>query len=188
MRPSMVQSPVQQITVAEMIANVIMQRTDRVFGLIGNGNVDLMSTLTAVHFPLTTVRHEVAAVTAADAYFRATGQMAVATATYGAGSANKASGLAQAQFARTPRVPVVGEAPTTGRRPFDIDQQTVTAGLNIPLLTVDEHNLSAIMHQAFDMAADGQEPVVVLVPYDLNAASVEHHNDDAGNYTPVALP
>ena len=184
----MVQSPVQQITVAEMIANVIMQRTDRVFGLIGNGNVDLMSTLTSAHFPLTTVRHEVAVVTAADAYFRATGQMAVATATYGAGFTNMATGLAEAQLARIPMVAVVGEAPTTGRRPFDIDQQTVTAGLNIPMLTVDEHNLSAIMHQAFDMAADGQEPVVVLVPYDLNAAPVEHHNDDAGNYTPVALP
>src|SRR5699024_3855304 len=94
---------------------------------------------------------------------------------------------AEAQLARIPMVAVVGEAPTTGRRPFDIDQQTVTAGLNIPMLTVDEHNLSAIMHQAFDMAADGQEPVVVLVPYDLNAAPVVDLNDDAGNYGPVAL-
>src|SRR5699024_11980521 len=95
----MVQSPVQQITVAEMIANVIMQRTDRVFGLIGIGNVDLMSTLTSAHFPLTTVRHEVAAVTAADAYIRATGQMAVATATSGAGFSYMAHGLAKALLA-----------------------------------------------------------------------------------------
>src|SRR5699024_10740535 len=159
----MVQSPGQQITVAEMIATVIMQRTDRVFGLIGNGNADLMSTLTSAHFPLTTMRHEVAVVTAAHAYSLATGLMAVATATYGAGFTNMATGLAEAQLARSPMVAVVGEAPTTGRRPFDIDQQTVTAGLNIPMLTVDEHILSAIMHQAFDMAADGQEPVVVLV-------------------------
>src|SRR5699024_11983374 len=111
----MVQSPVQQITVAEMIANVIMQRTDRVFGLIGNGNVDLMSTLTSVHFPLTTVRHEVAAVTAADAYFRATGQTAVATATYGAGFTNMATGLAGAQLARSPMVAGARESPTRGR-------------------------------------------------------------------------
>src|SRR5699024_3811058 len=131
-----------------------------------------MSTLTSAHFPLTTVRHEVAVVTAADAYFRATAQMAVATATYVAGLRHMGIGLAEAQLARIPMVAVVGEAPTTGRRPFDIDQQTVTAGLNIPMLTVDEHNLSAIMHQAFDMAADCQEPVVVLVPYDLNAAPV----------------
>src|SRR5699024_3814331 len=184
----MVQSPVQQITVAEMIANVIMQRTDRVFGLIGNGNVDLMSTLTSAHFPLTTVRHEVAVVTAADAYFRATGQMAVATATYGAGFRNRATGLAEAQLARIPMVAVVGEAPATARRPFDIDQQTVTAGLNLPMRTVAAYNVSAIRHPSFHMAADGQEPVVVLVPSDLDAAPVEHHNDDAGNYTPVALP
>ena len=185
----MVQSPVQQTTVAEMIANVVMQRTDQVFGLIGNGNVDLMSTLTSAHFSLTTVRHEVAAVTAADAYFRATGKIAMATATYGAGFTNMATGLAEAQLARIPMVAVVGEAPTTGRRPFDIDQQTVTAGLNIPMLTVDEHTVSAVMHQAFDMAADSQEPVVVLVPYDVNAAPAQHvDNDTAGSYTPVALP
>src|SRR5699024_6816650 len=170
----MVQSPVQQTTVAEMIANVVMQRTDQVFGLIGNGNVDLMSTLTSAHFSLTTVRHEVAAVTAADAYFRATGKIAMATATYGAGFTNMATGLAEAQLARIPMVAVVGEAPTSGLRPFDIDQQTVTAGLNIPMLTVDEHTVSAVMHQAFDMAADSQEPVVVLVPYDVNAAPAQH--------------
>src|SRR5699024_12742691 len=129
----MVQSPVQQITVAEMIANVIMQRTDRVCGLIGNGNVDLMSTLTSAHFPLTTVRHEVAVVTAADAYFHATGQMTVATATSGAGFTNMDTGLAAAQIAHIPIVSFVREEKSTGLRPFEIDHPTVTAILNIPL-------------------------------------------------------
>src|SRR5690625_7445731 len=96
--------------------------------------MELVSSLTAAGFPFTSVRHEVAAVTAADAYFRATGTMAVATATYGAGFTNMATGLAAAQLARIPMVVVVGDAPSTGRRPFDIDQHTVPAGINSPVV------------------------------------------------------
>src|SRR5690625_2402733 len=183
----MVQSPVQQITVAEMIANVIMQRTDRVFGLIGNGNVDLMSTLTSAHFPLTTVRHEVAIFTAADAYFRATGTMAVATATYGAGFTNMATGLAEAQLARIPMVVVVGDAPSTGRRPFDIDQHTVTAGMNIPVVTIEPAHAGANITRAFEMAADGQEPVVVMLHYDVADAPATDAAVQSG-YEPLANP
>lgn len=181
------QSPVQHITVADLLATTITDRVDRAFGLIGNGNVDLISTLTAAGFPFTMVRHEVAAVTAADAYYRATGKLAVATATYGAGFTNMVTGLAEAQLARIPMVAVVGEAPSTGRRPFDIDQQAVTVGLNIPVLTVTEHNAAEIAHRAFDMAADGQEPVVVMVPHDLSDAAV---SDDTvlPAYEPIAKP
>ncbi|MDN5815324.1 thiamine pyrophosphate-binding protein [Yaniella sp.] len=183
----MVQSPVQHKTVADVIASVITQRVDMVFGLIGNGNVDLISTLTSAKFPFTTVRHEVAAVTASDAYYRATGKLAVATATYGAGFTNMVTGLAEAQLARIPMVVVVGEAPTTGRRPFDIDQQTVTAGLNIPLLTIGEDNAAELTNRAFDMAADGQEPVVVMVPHDLTAAAVTAE-PASPSYEPIEGP
>ncbi|WP_022869782.1 thiamine pyrophosphate-binding protein [Yaniella halotolerans] len=183
----MVQSPVQHKTVADVLASVITQRVDRVFGLIGNGNVDLISTLTAARFPFTTVRHEVAAVTAADAYYRASGKLAVATATYGAGFTNMATGLAEAQLARIPMVVIVGDAPTTGRRPFDIDQQTVTAGLNIPMLTIAEDNAAEITNRAFEMATDGQEPVVVMVPHDLTAATVTTE-PAAQPYEPIERP
>ena len=183
----MVQSPVQQTTVTDVLVKVITERVDRVFGLIGNGNVDLVSALTAADFPLTAVRHEVAAVTAADAYFRATGTMAVATATYGAGFTNMATGLAEAQLARIPMVVVVGDAPSTGRRPFDIDQSTVTVGLNIPVVTIDQDNAAAAIMRAFDMAADGQEPVVVMLPYDLADAPVEDVHT-TNTYQPIARP
>src|SRR5690625_2222967 len=169
----MVQSPVQHKTVADVIASVITQRVDRVFGLIGNGNVDLISALTSAKFPFTTVRHEVAAVTASDAYYRATGKLAVATATYGAGFTNMVTGLAEAQLARIPMVVVVGDAPSSGRRPFDIDQQTVTVGLNIPVVTIDERSVATATSRAFELAERGQEPVVVMVPYDLSDAPAE---------------
>ncbi len=183
----MVQSPVQQTTITDVLIKVISQRVDRVFGLIGNGNVELVSALTAMGFPFTSVRHEVAAVTAADAYFRTTGRMAVATATYGAGFTNMTTGLAEAQLARIPMVVVVGDAPSTGRRPFDIDQSTVTVGLNIPVITIDQDNAGSGIAQAFEMAADGQEPVVVMVPYDLMDAPVDDV-DTARAYQPLNRP
>lgn len=183
----MVQSPVQQTTVTEILVDAITSRTDRVFGLIGNGNVELVSALTSNEFPFTMVRHEVAAVTAADAYFRATGTLAVATATYGAGFTNMTTGLAEAQLARIPMVVVVGDAPSTGRRPFDIDQQQVTVGLNIPVITVEPAKVAQQIARAFDMAADGQEPVVVLVPYDLTDAPVSRV-EAPSDYTPIQVP
>lgn len=183
----MVQSPVQHTTVSEELVRIITQRVDRVFGLMGNGNVELISGLTSQDFGFTGVRHEVAAVTAADAYYRATGKLAVATATYGAGFTNMATGLAEAQLARTPMVVVVGDAPSTGRRPFDIDQQTVTVGLNIPVLTISADNVTTTLTRAFDMAEDGQEPVMVLVPYDLgHLPAGDGASPEA--YEPIAQP
>ncbi|HJF15952.1 MAG TPA: thiamine pyrophosphate-dependent enzyme [Enteractinococcus helveticum] len=183
----MVQSPVQQTTVTDALVKVVTERADRVFGLIGNGNVDFISALTVAGFPFTSVRHEVAAVTAADAYYRATGTMAVATATYGAGFTNMTTGLAEAQLARVPMVVLVGDAPSTGRRPFDVDQTTVTVGLNIPVVTLHQDNAAAGIAQAFDMAADGQEPVVVMLPYDLADAPVDDVQATS-SYEPIARP
>ena len=64
----------------------------------------------------------------------------------------------------------------TGRRPFDVDQTTVTVGLNIPVVTLHQDNAAAAC-AGLRMAADGQEPVVVMLPYDLADAPV----DDAGH-------
>src|SRR5690625_7009377 len=81
--------------------------------------------------------------------------MAVATATYGAGFTNMVTGLAESRLARIPMVVVVGDAPSTGRRPFDIDQHTVTAGMNIPVVTIEPAHAGANITRAFEMAADG---------------------------------
>src|SRR5699024_5069546 len=132
-------------------------------------------------------RHEVAAVTAADAYYRATGKLSVATATYGAGFTNMVTGLAEAQLARIPMVVLVGDAPSTGRRAFDIDQQTVTVGLNIPVLTLTGDHPTADLTRAFDMAEDGQEPVVILMPYDLGEAWVGDESTEQV-YEPIDRP
>lgn len=90
-------------------AITLAKHVDHVFGVMGNGNayfIDAIEQMMDMQF--TAVRHEAAAVVSADAYYRASGQLAAATATYGAGFTNTLTALAEAVQARIPLVLVVG--------------------------------------------------------------------------------
>ncbi|MFI7483821.1 thiamine pyrophosphate-binding protein [Kocuria sp. M1R5S2] len=153
-------------TVSSAVAEVLAERAGHVFGLMGNGNAHLISHLTSAGFPFTSARHEAATVTMADAYHRATGAVAAATTTYGAGFTNTLTALAEAAMARIPLVLVVGEAPTTGRRPFDVDQTAAASAVGVATLHATAHNAVATAHRAFDLATATVAPVVVAIPYD----------------------
>ena len=97
--------------VSAAVADAVAERAGHLFGLMGNGNAHLISRLTRRGFPFTSARHESATVAMADAYHRATGGVAAATTTYGAGFTNAYTTLAEARIARIPLVLVVGDAP-----------------------------------------------------------------------------
>ena len=103
----------------------------------------------------------------ADAYHRATGDVAAATTTYGAGFTNAYTTLAEARFARIPLVLVVGDAPSSGLRPFDIDQAKAAEAAGVVTLVAGPGNAAAITHRAFDLALQTVQPVVLAIPYDL---------------------
>lgn len=153
-------------TVSTAVADVLAERTDHLFGLMGNGNAHLISSLTSRGFGFTSARHESATVAMADAYHRATGRTGAATTTYGAGFTNTYTALAEARLARIPLVLVVGDAPTTGRRAFDVDQTTAAAAAGVTTLVAAPDNATAITHRAFDLAAQTVQPVVLALPYD----------------------
>lgn len=157
--------------VAAVVADVLAERAGHVFGLMGNGNVHLISRLTRRGFPFTSARHESATVAMADAYHRATGGVAAATTTYGAGFTNAYTTLAEARIARIPLVLVVGDAPSSGPRPFDIDQTKAAEAVGVVTLVVGQANAAAITHRAFDLALQTVQPVVLAIPYDLAAAA-----------------
>lgn len=155
------------LTVSIAIAESIAARTEHLFGLMGNGNAHLISHLTRAGFPFTSARHEAATVAMADAYYRATGTIAAATTTYGAGFTNAYTALTEARLARIPLVLVVGDAPTQGPRTFDIDQPAAARAVGVATLTATAHNAAAITHHAFDLALRTLQPVVLAIPYDL---------------------
>ncbi|WP_309126636.1 thiamine pyrophosphate-binding protein, partial [Kocuria sp.] len=165
-------TPTTAPTVSTAVAQVIAARTDHLFGLMGNGNAHLISFLTSAGFGFTSARHEAATVAMADAYHRATGRVGAATTTYGAGFTNTCTALAEARLARIPLVLVVGDAPTTGRRPFDVDQTAAAAAVGVTTLVASPDNAAAIAHRAFDLAVRTVQPVVLAIPYDHATAAL----------------
>ena len=172
LRPSAPEERPDQ-TVSEVIARALIPHAGAFFGLMGNGNSFFVDALERLGPGVIPVRHEVATVASADAYHRVTRRLAVATATYGAGFTNTLTALAEAAQSRTPLVLVVGDAPTSGLRPWDVDQVGAAAALGAPTLVVGADDAGATAVRAVHRALTERTPVVLAIPYDLVAAPVQ---------------
>ncbi|GAB6856830.1 thiamine pyrophosphate-binding protein [Microbacterium xylanilyticum] len=157
-------------TVSAHVALTLAQHIDAVFGVMGNGNayfLDAIEKQTGVGF--TAVRHEQGAVVAADAHYRASGRIAAATSTYGAGFTNTITALAEAVQAHIPLVLVVGDEPTSGPRPWDVDQIALASGVGARTYTVGRADAAATTVIAIEHALTYRVPVVLAIPYDVAA-------------------
>ncbi|QCU76967.1 thiamine pyrophosphate-binding protein [Citricoccus sp. SGAir0253] len=175
-------------TVPQAVAQVVREHATCLFGLMGNGNAHLVSELTSTGFPYVTVRHEAGAVAAADAAFRASGRIATATVTYGAGFTNTLTALSEAALARVPLVLIVGDAPTTGPRFFDVDQVGMAAAAGVETVRLDDRDPAAQVRDAYARAAAGSRPIVVAIPYDLVEAPVRAGSVPGAAEAPVPTP
>ncbi|GAA1498727.1 thiamine pyrophosphate-binding protein [Paeniglutamicibacter kerguelensis] len=156
-------------TISAAVSRALLTCTSEIFGVMGNGNAHFLDASVRTGFRFTAVRHESAAVTAADAYFRITGKPAVATTTYGAGFTNAITPLAEAAAAGIPMVLVTGDQPTTGARPWDVDQTAINAAVGATTFVVDAQNPVAITLAAVAYALRERVPVVISLPYDIVA-------------------
>jgi thiamine pyrophosphate-dependent acetolactate synthase large subunit-like protein len=155
-------------SVSTHVAITLAGHVDHVFGLMGNGNawfLDALERQTEATF--TAVRHEAGAVVAADAYHRASGRLAAATATYGAGFTNTLTALAEAVQARVPLVLVVGDEPTSGRRPWDVDQIALASAVGARTYTVGRMDAAATTVIAIEHALTYRVPTILAIPYDV---------------------
>jgi len=157
-------------TVSAHVALTLAQHIDAVFGVMGNGNayfLDAIEKQTDAVF--TAVRHEQGAVVAADAHFRASGRIAAGTSTYGAGFTNTLTALAEAVQAHVPLVLVVGDEPTSGPRPWDVDQIALASAVGARTYTVGRTDAAATTVIAIEHALTYRVPVVLAIPYDVAA-------------------
>jgi acetolactate synthase-1/2/3 large subunit len=119
------------------------------------------------------VRHEQAAVHAADGYARATGEVGVALVTSGPGLTNAVTGIATAYMDSIPMVIISGQVPTAAIG-LDAFQECDTVGITRPIvkhnfLVKDPKDLAMTMKKAFHIARSGRPgPVVVDVPKDVS--------------------
>ncbi|MFN3830458.1 MAG: biosynthetic-type acetolactate synthase large subunit, partial [Tepidimonas ignava] len=119
------------------------------------------------------VRHEQAAVHAADGYARATGNVGVALVTSGPGVTNAVTGIATAYMDSIPMVIITGNVPThaIGQDAF---QECDTVGITRPIvkhnfLVKDVRDLALTVKKAFHIARTGRPgPVVVDIPKDVS--------------------
>lgn len=170
-------------TVTGALAAALARRAAHAFALMGNGNAHLMEGLRVAALPITTVRHEAATVASADAYHRVGGGLAIASTTYGAGFTNTLTALAESAQARIPMLVVVGDAPTGGPRPWDVDQELLAAAIGVRTLTVSPDGIDALVDRAADSALRTRRPVVLAIPYNLTTAPA---NRDAAASSPSA--
>ncbi|MBL3700971.1 thiamine pyrophosphate-binding protein [Leucobacter luti] len=160
-------------TLTRTLAEALARHAEHSFGLMGNGNAHLIDNLTAAGVSYTAVRHEAGTVAAADAYSRVSGKLAIATTTYGAGFTNTLTALAEATQARTPMLVVVGDAPSSGPRPWDVDQEMLAAALGVRTHMLSVTNIDRTVERAVSYAMRFRRPVVLGIPYDLvNAPAV----------------
>ncbi|MEJ7931712.1 acetolactate synthase 3 catalytic subunit [Ramlibacter sp. AN1015] len=119
------------------------------------------------------VRHEQAAVHAADGYARATGDVGVALVTSGPGVTNAVTGIATAYMDSIPMVIITGQVPTAAIG-LDAFQECDTVGITRPIvkhnfLVKDARHIAETMRKAFHIARSGRPgPVVVDIPKDVS--------------------
>ncbi|MBK9134638.1 MAG: acetolactate synthase 3 catalytic subunit [Betaproteobacteria bacterium] len=139
------------------------------------------------------VRHEQAAVHAADGYARATGEVGVALVTSGPGVTNAVTGIATAYMDSIPMVIVTGQVPTPAIG-LDAFQECDTVGITRPIvkhnfLVKDVRDLALTMKKAFHIARTGRPgPVVVDIPKDVSLKTAPFHYPDKvemRSYNPV---
>src|SRR5574343_1043303 len=139
------------------------------------------------------VRHEQAAVHAADGYARATGEVGVALVTSGPGVTNAITGIATAYMDSIPMGVITGQVPTAAIG-LDAFQECDTVGITRPIvkhnfLVKDARDLAVTLKKAFHIARTGRPgPVVVDIPKDVSLKTAPFHYPDTiemRSYNPV---
>jgi acetolactate synthase-1/2/3 large subunit len=125
------------------------------------------------------VRHEQAAIHAADGYARSSGRPGVAIVTSGPGVTNAVTGIATAFLDSIPMVIISGQVPTRAIG-LDAFQEVDTVGITRPcvkhnFLVKDVNDLASTIKKAFYVATSGRPgPVLVDIPKDVSQHLAEY--------------
>ncbi len=126
------------------------------------------------------VRHEQAAVHAAEGYSRSTGKTGVVLVTSGPGATNTVTGLADAMMDSIPIVCISGQVPThmIGNDAF---QEADIVGITRPctkhnFLIKDVKKLPEVIHSGFNIASKGRPgPVLIDIPKDIQTFKTRYN-------------
>ena len=184
-----------EITGADIVVRCLAEEgVEHVFGYPGGAVLYIYDAIFQQDkFQHILVRHEQAAIHAADAYSRSSNKVGVALVTSGPGVTNAVTGLVTAYMDSFPMVVISGQVPThaIGQDAF---QECDTVGITRPcvkhnFLVKDVKDLAMVMKKAFYIATTGRPgPVLVDIPKDItmHKAVFEYPKElDMRSYKPV---
>ncbi|MFC3126346.1 acetolactate synthase 3 large subunit [Pseudoroseomonas globiformis] len=167
-------SEAQSMTGAEIVLRALKEQgVEVIFGYPGGAVLPIYDAIfnqNAIRHIL--VRHEQAAVHAAEGYARSTGKVGCVLVTSGPGATNAVTGLVDALLDSIPVVCLTGQVPThlIGNDAF---QEADTTGITRPAtkhnyLVKQMDRLASTVHEAFYVARSGRPgPVVIDLPKDI---------------------
>ena len=184
-----------QISGAEILVRSLQEEgVEFVFGYPGGAVLEIYDAIfRQQEFKHVLVRHEQAAVHAADAYSRSCDKVGVALVTSGPGATNAVTGIATAYMDSVPMVVISGQVSTPAIG-LDAFQEVDMVGITRPcvkhnFLVKDINELATTIKKAFYIAATGRPgPVVVDVPKDVTQQLAEFHYPESvsiRSYVPV---
>ena len=168
-------------TGAELVVECLIQEKVKViFGYPGGAVLPIYDELfkqNSIRHIL--VRHEQAAVHAAEGYARSTGKTGVVLVTSGPGATNTVTGLADAMMDSIPIICISGQVPThmIGNDAF---QEADIVGITRPctkhnFLVKDINKLPEIIHSGFSIASKGRPgPVLIDIPKDVQTFKTKY--------------
>ncbi|MCP9313038.1 biosynthetic-type acetolactate synthase large subunit [Liquorilactobacillus satsumensis] len=167
-----------------------VQGVELVFGYPGGAVLPLYDAIYRQAFNNILVRHEQAAVHAAEGYAKATGKTGVVFVTSGPGATNTVTGIADAMLDSIPLVVFTGQVgcAVIGTDAFqEVNILSITAAITKQSYQVhDSGSLAEVVKEAFAVASSGRPgPVVVDLPKDVAAMAVDEQqrSQTAGGFT-----
>ncbi|MFT8931974.1 MAG: biosynthetic-type acetolactate synthase large subunit [Acetobacter syzygii] len=174
---------------AEVLMRALVEQgVEVIFGYPGGAVLPIYDALfKQTHIRHVLVRHEQAAVHAAEAYARSTGKVGVVLVTSGPGATNAVTGLLDAMMDSIPLVCLSGQVPTPliGNDAF---QEADTTGITRPVtkynyLVRKPEDLAPAVHEAFAIARSGRPgPVLIDLPKNITVGDAPY--TDAQSVTP----
>ncbi|GHV46825.1 glyoxylate carboligase [Spirochaetia bacterium] len=152
------------------------------FGIPGAGINGLYKHLEKAKIKHYLMRHEEAAVHAADGYYRATGRLAAAICTSGPGATNFVTGIYTAWQDSIPLIAITGQAVTSqlGKGAFQcVDiAEIVKPVCKKSWCITNPNTIPAVFREAFEAAVSGRPgPVLIDLPLDMQLARIEFDID-----------
>lgn len=161
------------------VAALENEGVDRIFGVPGEENLDLLESLRTSSIQLILTRHEQAAAFMAATHGRLTGRPGVCLATLGPGALNFSTGAAYAHLGAMPMILITGQKPVMSARQARFQIVDIVASMK-PLTKMSRQILSAgsipaIIRDAFRVAMEERPgPVHLELPEDIAAEEIEN--------------